>query len=134
GNREVPRWDDTTKKALEARVEKDPKDAVAWTRLAWAHFQRSNPIDAGAALEKARELSPGDPDVVLLEAAMAERGKRYEVAKEKWETFLASGRDDVNARFGLAKLALDAKDSKEAVRQLEAAKACFPDYAGKGNA
>src|SRR4029453_19382396 len=33
----VPRWDDESKKAFTERTVKNPSDAEAWTRLAWAH-------------------------------------------------------------------------------------------------
>jgi tetratricopeptide (TPR) repeat protein len=127
----VPRFDDESKKKLEERTKTDPADAQAWADLARAHFQRNNSIDAGAALEKARSLKPDLADVILLEGDMASRGGRKDVARERWEKFLAGGNDDVGARLGLAALELEAgKDSEAAIRHLEAAKRCFPSYLG----
>jgi tetratricopeptide (TPR) repeat protein len=71
--------------------------------------------------------------VVLLEAEMARKAKRTDVAKERYEKFLSLGADDLLARLGLAQIALDGSDSAEAIRQYEAAKACFPRYVGPGN-
>lgn len=129
----VPRWDDESKKAAQAKVEADPKDAEAWARLAWAHFQRGGVVDASAALEKARALTPDAPDVVLLRAELARRANRDDDAKTLYERFLSLGGDDFGARLALAKLALGAKDSAGAVAHYEAAKRCFPRWVGEGD-
>ncbi|MCC7138413.1 MAG: tetratricopeptide repeat protein [Planctomycetes bacterium] len=128
-----PRWDDESKKSFEARTEKDPADAEAWTRLAWAHHQRGNAVDAGAALEKARRLAPDAPEVVLLQAETAMRANRLDLAAERYRKFLSLGGDDVGARLALARIALGDKKSAEAVEHYEAAKKCFPRFVGKGN-
>ena len=129
-----PRWDDDSKKAFEERTKKDPKDAEAWIRLAWAHFQRGNGIDAGAALDTAKSLTPDAPEVVLLQGSLAARGERKDVAKERYEAYLAAGNDDLAARLWLAKNALEGgKDSEAAVKHFEAAKACFPSLVGAGS-
>lgn len=133
GYRLVPRWDDESRKAFAARAAKDPKDAEALVRLAWAHAQRGSTVDAGAALAKAKALTPDAPEVVLLEAEMARRAHRDDLAREHFTRFLAAGADDFGARLALADLALGAGDSKTAVAHLEAAKACFPRYIGKGD-
>ncbi len=126
----VPRWDAESKKAFEARVAKDPKDAEAWTRLAWCHLQGGRAIDAGAALEKARSAGSASTDLVLLEAELAKASGRKDVAKAKYEAFLAAGGDDLGARLFLA----GASDSSaDAVKHYQAAKVCFPRYVGKGN-
>jgi tetratricopeptide (TPR) repeat protein len=63
---------------------------------------------------------------------MAAAAHRLDVAKERWEKFLALGGDDFDARIGLAKLNVGlGKDSAEAVRHLEAAQRCFPRQIGK---
>lgn len=130
----VPRWDEANKKAFEDRTRKDPKDAEAWTRLAWCHAQRRNRVDAGAALERALSLAPNSPDVILLQAEMAMQAGLEETAKEHYERFLATGSDDVGCRLALARMAAKGKDGyAKAVEQLEAAKRCFPRFVGKGN-
>lgn len=133
GFRLVPRWDDESKKAAQARVAAEPKDAEAWARLAWAHFQRGVLVDASAALEKARALTPDALDVVLLQAELARRNGREDVAKGHYERFLSLGGDDFGARLALAKGALAAKDSAKAVAHYEAAKRCFPRWVGEGD-
>jgi tetratricopeptide (TPR) repeat protein len=134
GYKMTPRWDDASRKAFEARTEKDPADAEAWTRLAWADFQRGRTIDAQASLAKAIELAPDAPEVVLLRGMVALKGGRPDLAKAELERFLAAGGDDLHARLALAQIAkASGKDSAEVVRQLEAAKACFPRHIGAGN-
>jgi tetratricopeptide (TPR) repeat protein len=129
----VPRWDDKSLEQFEARTAKDPKDAEAWVRTAWALAQRGHSVDSDDALAKALALAPGDPDVILLEGQRAARNKRFDVAKERYERFLATGRDDRECRLVLAKLALEEKRYPDAIAHFEAAKACFPRDAGRGN-
>jgi tetratricopeptide (TPR) repeat protein len=134
GYKMIPTWDDTSRKVFGELVKKEPKNAEAWIRLAWADLQRGLQVDAGASLAEARKLAPDHPEVVLLEGEMALRARRQDLAKERFERFLADGHDDLLARLGLSRIALAAGgDSAEAVRQLEAAKACFPRYVGRGN-
>jgi tetratricopeptide (TPR) repeat protein len=134
GYKVTPRWDDKSRKAFEERTAKDPKDAEAWTRLGWAELQRGRSVDAGAALAKAMELTPDAPEVVLLRGMLAARNNRPDLAKAEFTRFLETGNDDLHARLALAQIAKgEGKDSAEVVRQLEAAKACFPRHIGKGN-
>jgi tetratricopeptide (TPR) repeat protein len=112
-------------------VQKDPKDAAAWTRLAWGRFQRGRSVDAGAALEKARSLAPEAPLVALLEGRIAEKNDRHDLAVSHYRRFLATGEDDLEARLYLADQALERdRDAKAAVEHLEAAKRCFPLHNG----
>ncbi len=130
----VPRWDDESKKAFSARVAKDPKDAEAWTRLGWWHAQRGHRVDAGAALEKAVALAPEAPEVILLQAEMARSVGLDKAAEAQYRKFLATGNDDLACRLYLAKVAAGGDGGYEAaVREYEAAKACFPRYVGKDN-
>jgi tetratricopeptide (TPR) repeat protein len=129
----VPRWDEESRKAFEARTKEKPDDAEAWTRLAWALAQRGAAIDAGAALAKARALTPDAPDVILLEGELAQRANRRDLAKKHFERFLAAGGDDFGARTALARIALEEGRSDDAVAQFEAAKRCFPRFVGKGS-
>lgn len=129
----VPRWDEDSKKAFQARVEADPKDAEAWARLAWAQFQRGVVIDASASLDKAKALTPDALDVVLLQAELARRAKRLDLAKSHYERFLSLGGDDFGARIALAQAALGDKQSAKAIEHYEAAKRCFPRYVGNGD-
>ena len=133
GFRMVPRWDEESRKALEARTKEKPDDAAAWTRLGFAYLQRGAMIDAGAALAKAKPLAPDAPDTILLEGELAMRSKRKDLAKTHFERFLAAGGDDVSARTALARIALEENRSEDAVTQFEAAKACFPRQTGKGS-
>jgi tetratricopeptide (TPR) repeat protein len=128
----VPTWDDASLEAFQARVKADPKDALAWARLGQAHLQRGVEVDAGAALGKALALAPELPEVILLEAGLALRGKRVDLTESHYRRLLEKGGDDLGARLFLAKRALEkGQDSEEAVRQLEAAKLCFPRYLAK---
>jgi len=133
GYRLVPRWDEASKKAAQARVEADPKDAEAWTRLAWAFHQRGVTIDASAALDKAKALTPDAPDVVLLQAELARRAKRADLAQTHYERFLSLGGDDFGARIAMAQAALADRKSDRAIEHYEAAKRCFPRYVGAGD-
>lgn len=133
GYRMTPRWDDESKKAFEARVEQDPSDAQAWTRLGWALVQRGLAVDAGAALDKAVALAPDAPEVVLLQGELARRSRRQDLATKHFERFLALGGDDFAARLALAQGALGDGRSADAVAHYEAAKRCFPRYAGQGD-
>jgi tetratricopeptide (TPR) repeat protein len=65
---------------------------------------------------------------------MAMKSGRPDLAKAEIERFLAGGNDDLHARLVLAQIAkAGGRDSAEVVRQLEAAKACFPRHIGAGN-
>jgi tetratricopeptide (TPR) repeat protein len=133
GYRMVPRWDEESRKALEARTKEAPDDAGAWTRLAWAYLQRGATIDAGAALARAKALAPDAPDAILLEGELALRADRRDTAKTHFERFLAAGGDDVGARTALARIALEERRSQDAVTHFEAAKRCFPRQTGRGS-
>ena len=125
----VPRWDGQSMQAFQARVKKDPKDLEAWVGLAWGHLQRRQQIDAGGKLLEARKLDAEHRDVLHLEGYIAAMNKRFDIAQEKYEAFLAKGGDDLGVRLFLARRALQGGgDSEVAVRHLEAAKACFPRY------
>jgi tetratricopeptide (TPR) repeat protein len=133
--RMVPAWDAKSVEAFEARTKKDPADAEAWTRLGWAALQAGRGVDAAAALGKAIAAKPDLPEAILLQGALAASSRRLDLAAEHYRRFLATGQDDLGCRLALAKIAMDVtKDSAEAVRQYEAAKACFPRHVGKGNA
>jgi tetratricopeptide (TPR) repeat protein len=129
----VPRWDEESRKAFEARTKEEPGDAAAWTRLAWAYLQRGATIDAGAALAKSKALAPDAPDAILLEGELALRANRRDTAKAHFERFLAAGGDDVGARTALARIALEERRSEDAVAHFEAAKRCFPRQTGRGS-
>ncbi len=134
GYKMVPVWNDATMRKLKSRTSKNPKDAASWARLAWGHFQRKREIDAGAALQKAIKLDPDLPDVILLQARMAQQQERAGVAKELYEKFLADGGDDLRARLFLAEHEMThGTDTDKAVAHLQAAKKCFPRYSGKDN-
>ncbi len=128
-----PRWDAESKKSFETRVEKDPKDAEAWTRLGFARLQRGQGIDAGEALAKTKALSPDARETILLEAELARSSNRHDLAQAAYERFLAAGGDDMACRLALARYALEDRKSADAVRHFEAAKQCFPRFVGKGN-
>ncbi|MFV1958195.1 MAG: tetratricopeptide repeat protein, partial [Planctomycetota bacterium] len=130
----VPRWDDESLKAFQARVAKNPDDVEAWARLGWAQLQRGNPIDAGMALGEARKRDPDHLEAILLEGRLAQGSRRLDLATKAYERFLARGGDDVEVRLFLAKRLLDSGgDSEEAIAQLQAAKRCFPTLIGKAS-
>jgi len=129
----TPRYDEASKKALEARVESNKDDGDAWTKLGFARLQRNQGIDAGEALAAAKRLLPDAPATMLLEAELARASDRRDLAKAAYERFLAAGSDDMSCRMALAKYALEDRKSDLAVEQYEAAKKCFPRYVGKGN-
>ncbi|MGE0193959.1 MAG: tetratricopeptide repeat protein [Planctomycetota bacterium] len=132
----VPTWDDQTLEELQQRVRKQAGDAQAWTRLAWAHYQRERSVDAGAALAKAKALAPEDPYVILLLGRFAADGGHHDKAREHYEAFLASGHDDLQMRLYLADRAQRGEGGgmTAAIGHWKAAKACFPPYASRGNA
>lgn len=128
----VPTWDEKSLEAFAERTRRNADDAEAWVRLAWAHFQRRREVDAGAALAKARALAPEHPEVRLLLGTLAAVNKRHDLAREHLEAFLASGSDDLQARLYLADRALRGEGgAPRAIEHLEAAKRCFPPYAGE---
>jgi tetratricopeptide (TPR) repeat protein len=89
-------------------------------------------IDAGAALQKALEVAPDLPDVILLEGRLAERNKREDLALAHYRRFLDLKQDDLEVRLFLAKKELgEGGDRAKAIEHLEAAKKCFPRYLGK---
>jgi tetratricopeptide (TPR) repeat protein len=90
-------------------------------------------VDAGAALEKARSLTPDAPLVILLEGRVAAANQRPDLAQKHFERFLEAGGDDYEVRLFLAQQAIERKDSKAAAEHWEAAKRCFPFDTGKGN-
>jgi tetratricopeptide (TPR) repeat protein len=130
--RMVPRWDGESMEAFEKRTAADAKDAEAWVRLAWGHFQRRRAIDAGAALQKAQALTPDHPEVLLLRGRMAEANRRADIASDVYRRLLEVGGDDLQARLFLADRALkEGSDVAQAIEHLEGAKRCFPRYVGR---
>jgi len=128
----IPRWDEKSMHAFKARTEKDARDIDAWLGLAWGHMQRRRQIDAGAALLKARRIDEAHPGVTHLEGYVAQANGRKDLAEKRYKAFLEKGRDDLDVRLFLAQRVLQAgSDSEEAVKHLEAAKACFPRYVGR---
>ena len=106
-----------------------------WVRLGWARAQRGLPIEAGAALEKAKAVKPDLPEAILLEADLAMKAERLDLAEKHYRRFLDGGNDDFACRMAMARIAMSVKhDSKAAVEHLNSAKACFPRYVGTGNA
>jgi tetratricopeptide (TPR) repeat protein len=130
----TPRWSDRTLKASTEALDRDPMDLDALATVAWAHFQRGNIVDAMARLGKALEVKDDDPRLLLLRGEVAYRSGRTDKAKAWYERFLASGRDDMVARLHLAEILEKGGDFEGAMAQYEAAKACFPSYAGDKNA
>ena len=130
----TPIWDDQSMQAFEARTKKDASDTEAWVRVAWGHFQRGRAIDAGSALQKARALDDDHPEVLLLEARLAQTNERHAIARAKYEAVIAMGHDNFSARQYLAQDALRRRnDAPGAIRHLEAAKACFPRAIGRSS-
>ncbi len=129
----VPIWDQQSLKAFEERVEADPDDVEAWTRLGWAHFQRGRSIDAGAKLDRALKLDPDNPEAILLKGRLAEANGRPDLAKTAYAAYLAKGEDDVGTRLFLAAEAAKQGKGAEAIEHLEAAKLCFPTMVGKNS-
>ena len=129
----VPIWDSESMKAFEERTKAAPDDVEAWTRLGWAHLQRNQAIDAGAKLGRALQLDPEYPDAILLQGRLAEVNGRADLAGQAYERYLARGEDDLSARLFLAAQASQRGQGAEAVKHLEAAKACFPTMVGESS-
>ena len=130
GYRLTPNWSRKTRKAMEDRVAKDPSDAEALITVAFAHFQGGNTVDAMNALGKALAAAPDDPRLMLLRGEIADRNGRTDKAKEWYGAFLAAGGDSFLCRAHLARILEGEKDFEGAIREYEAAKACFPREAG----
>ena len=84
-------------------------------------------------LGKGLSVAPDDPRLALLRAELAFSAKRVDEAKSRYLAFFAAGGDDLSARLHLAQILEQEKDVAGAVAQYEAAKKCFPPYAGAQN-
>jgi len=113
--------------ALRERAITNPEDGENLLKLAWAHFERKEYVEAGAKLQLAREkIDPAHPLSRLLEVKLLERQGRADRAKPILDAFFAAGGEDFDARILEASfLRRDAK--KEAfVAALEKAAADWP--------
>ncbi len=133
GLRLVPRWSDRTVRALEDRLYEAPQDAEALVRLAFAALQRGRTVDAQTLLGKALAVAPEEPRLLLLRGLLAAGAERAEPARKWLSEFLAAGGDDLFARIHLAGILEKEGDLPGAIAHLEAAKLCFPSYAGERN-
>jgi tetratricopeptide (TPR) repeat protein len=129
----TPRWSDDTLKAMVEKRTEDPDDLEVLVKLAWAFHQRGNRVDAMSHLGRALDKEKDDPRLILLRGEVAYRSGRFDKAKSWYETFLAKGEDDLALRLHLAEILEQSRDYEGAVAQYEAAKACFPRYAGDKN-
>jgi tetratricopeptide (TPR) repeat protein len=129
----VPRWSNKTLRKQTVRLEEEPSDLDALLTVAWAHYQRGNRIDAMSHLGRALEIDPKSPRALLLRGELAFGAKRTDKAREWYEQFLATGEDDLFARIRLAQILEGTREFEAAMEQYEAAKACFPSYAGPKN-
>jgi tetratricopeptide (TPR) repeat protein len=129
----MPNWSDKSLKRFQELVRGEPGNLSGLTGLAWAHFQRGNTVDAMAWLGKALAVDGNAPRLHLLRGRIAFDAGRMDKAREWYEKYLASGNDEMTCRLHLARIVEAADDYAGARKHYEAAKACFPLYAGPGN-
>ncbi len=126
GRRRVPNYA-VVFQALRERALTDPNDGENLLKLAWAHFNRKEFVEAGAKLQLARaRVDPAHPLSRLLEARLLVRDGKPERARPILEAFFASGGEDFEARLVQADF-LRREGKKEAfVAALEKAHAAWP--------
>lgn len=122
----VPNWSAKTMKAMQDRIGKAGKDVEALVTVAWGHYQRGNTVDAMNYLGRALAVAPDDPRLMLLRGEIGFRSGRMDQARKWYEQYLAAGGDAFSCRYHYAKVLEAAGDFEGAVKQYEAAKACFP--------
>jgi len=113
---------------LRARAVENPDDAQTQLKLAWAHLQRGELIDAGARYERARRNLKVEetPLAILLEAQLARHAGQGPKMIERLNAFFAAGGEDYEARLLLAEHYRRQNDETQMVAQLEKAREDWP--------
>jgi Flp pilus assembly protein TadD len=118
--------------ALKARLDEKPDDARARGLYALAL------LNAGAVEEAGKQIAEGEQrkplpearrELTLARAHWLHARKEAAGSKAAFEELIASGGDGYDARFGLGRLAAEAKDLAEAEKQLRKAKTLDPHRA-----
>jgi len=115
-------------RTLRKQVLKDKTDGDSLLKLAWAHYQRKEFVDASHRFGQARKL--GDvakqPLALLLEAHLRRQAGRHDDAREFYQAFLAAGGEDYDAHMIMASYHFQAQEEDAFVRSLEKAVAAWP--------
>jgi tetratricopeptide (TPR) repeat protein len=104
---------------LEHLVATEPKNAQAWLMLARWHQSRNELSKAGAAVRKAAELAPENPDVVLTDTELCVAEQRYDVAAQLAAKARSLFPDDERVFRALATIATRQGDPERAVAVLK---------------
>jgi tetratricopeptide (TPR) repeat protein len=120
--------------ALRAKVLEDPGDGETLLKVAWAHFQNGQNVDAAAWLDRAGARLPADHlGVTLLRAQLALRARRPDRARALFEAFFEKGGEDHEARLAMARFHAAENDARRYEEALRKAKAAFPCRVGQGS-
>lgn len=109
-------------------VQKRPKDAAAWARLAVAQLKHRKLEAARISLKRALTLDPKQPLANYLAANKALAERNLELARTHFETMIRAGHDGYYVRLKLAAIARTKKDMKAAFVHLEKAAKIVPTY------
>ncbi|MEE8106214.1 MAG: tetratricopeptide repeat protein [Planctomycetota bacterium] len=119
--------------ALIKTLAKNPADGETALKLAWAYFRGGRNIDAGAYLDRARNVLPkNNTHMLLLQARLAQRAGRAEPTRKLLQMFFDAGGDAYWAHMQMAAFLKADGETAGYVDRLKKAKAAWP-LGVKGN-
>jgi len=103
---------------LKHLVVTNPKDAQAWLALARWHQSGGQLADSAAAIRKASELAPDDPDVLFADLELSIAEQRYTAAEQLATKARQLFPSDERGFRGIAAVALRQQDTDRAIAAL----------------
>jgi len=118
---------------LTKELSKNPANGETALKLAWAYFRGGRNIDAGAYLDRARNVLPkNNTRMLLLQARLAQRAGRAEPTRKLLQMFFDAGGNDYWAHLQMGAFLKADGETAAYVDRLKKAKAAWP-LSVKGN-
>ena len=122
----LPRLDDKGLARMRGRVQDRPADLEPRVRLGFGHLSRQQVVEAGIQAGAVLRINPDHALANLLYAEILRLRKKPEQAMETYAKGFRLGADSFDARMHFGELLEQADQSGQALRQYQAAKACWP--------
>lgn len=106
--------------ALGEAIRHAPNDAGLYFRLSQAHAAAKEGLPALAAINRAVELDPGNPDYLRARAELAAWRGDYDTSLDSYRRILAIAPDDAGATLGIARASYWKGDTGKAARAYRA--------------
>ncbi|MEE2885897.1 MAG: tetratricopeptide repeat protein [Planctomycetota bacterium] len=122
----LPRLDDKGFVRMRGRVQDRPGDLDAKVRLGFGHIDRQQVVEAGIQAGAVLRSKPDHPLANVLHAEILRLRKKPELAMAAFRKAFQLGAESFEARMHFGQLLEAGEDLDAALRQYQAAKACWP--------